>query len=84
MYTEKEAKNKICPTFAMTSLLSTSYLPNITSAVENAAKIMSRCIASDCMMWRWDTIKCEKGCSCRDKQDCIKESKGRCGLAGER
>jgi len=62
---EATARNKWCPMVRHTTLNIAGSLFYTTNG--QAARGFQTCIASDCMMWVWDTDE---------------ESKGHCGLAG--
>ena len=73
MHTEKAAKQKCCPVYEISKLLGLNgmiqYQMKGVDVQEHLKEMQKtgRCIASDCMMWRWD----------------YREPKtGYCGLAG--
>ena len=65
--TEEQAKKKWCPMVRETTEQMGSYNRFKGLPITN-----SLCLASNCMMWRWDWIG----------QDKYSEKEGNCGLAG--
>ena len=86
--TENEARMKWCPMARQALPYRTDYygIDNSSSPVGNKLHTGqipegSRCIASDCMMWRWERDKYAEGYELKpDHED---YSKGYCGLGGE-
>ena len=80
--TEQEAKTKWCPMVRVTMTPQDSTWQN--QAMTNRMAFVkhglteSRCIASDCMMWRWG----QKGAFVNGKYDDNYPVKGYCGLGG--
>ena len=71
MYTEEEAKTKWCPMVRIFSGTS-NYVAACNKNMLDRDKDKDRCIASNCMMWRWiPTIYAPETKS------------GYCGLAGK-
>ena len=72
--TEKEAKEKWCPMVRIT------VLPDTRAGMSNRGetkKGSAACIASNCMMWRW-----ERGTPADPEAQKHYNIKGYCGLAG--
>jgi hypothetical protein len=79
MYTEKEAKEKCCPVYEISKLLGLNGIIQFQMKGNDVEKHLVKmretggCLASDCMMWRWDDGQRSRGGS---------DSKGFCGIAG--
>ena len=65
--TEEEAKTKWCPMARQMF----NYGGTFNREVDGAAPTDCRCLASGCMMWRWDGWASDR-----------RPTDGRCGLAG--
>ncbi len=76
MYTEEEAKTKWCPMVRMARVVAEDGggVPKVAATSNRGAF----CIASDCMMWRWDN---GSGYEHADGSKTDPE-RGYCGLAG--
>lgn len=92
MLTEQEAKEKWCPQVRRSSVLAETHMgaPTVATAVNVGTVKKNRCIASECMMWRWSAkSRCtnEKDlsyCCVAVYEDLPREQwTGYCGLAGK-
>jgi hypothetical protein len=62
--TEKSARTKWCPmtrTGPTASNREKVHKPDYSGAHQHTIYNETRCIASDCMMWRWSTYQKEEG-----------------------
>lgn len=79
MHTEEEARRKECPMTTIGAVVSVAVLRNITDEVEEQAKRLTFCGASDCMMWRWDN---DDFGICKQTGEGV-PFQGYCGLGGK-
>jgi hypothetical protein len=73
--TEDEAKTKWCPFYRL--IPETEFdegLDNRLIGLKEENLLSSRCLASECMAWRWDTLIADQGSTL---------THGGCGLAGK-
>lgn len=68
---EEEAKKKWCPMVRFTLAPQNSILDVIGNRSAITPKYTTNCIASECMMWRWQSLPVSKPID------------GYCGLAGK-
>ena len=69
--TEKEAKTKWCPMIRKYGI------------IEREGKWIKECIASECMMWRWETeIHIDRSGAHPAQQFVTSTDRGYCGLGG--
>lgn len=73
--TEQEAKTKWCPNVRVL-LLGNSFVANRLGCTRDEAY---KCIASECMMWRWSSV----GAFVNGKYDDNYPAEGYCGLGGK-
>ena len=83
MHTEDQAKKLWCPMVRMGDSDDSSPSNSVCCVVKglNRNPEWSRCIASDCAMWRWDREYNTKLCE-MDQEKLVSMTKGYCGLAG--
>lgn len=74
--TEKEAKSKWCP---MTRFHVVENSPPIVYSNRDEDNLSARCIASDCMMWRWHI----RGANVDGVYNDDYPVEGHCGLGGK-
>lgn len=78
--TEKEAKTKWCPMTRITPDAMGGFINN-----KNYNGVITYCIASDCMMWRWihfENISDQQFYDIVKGKDGAMEKQGYCGLGG--
>lgn len=86
--TEKEASEKWCPMvrFIMTPQDNTWQNQAMTNRMEFVKQGLNetRCIGSDCMMWRWDVVGFRYGTGSEQERVGVKSNEhGYCGLGGK-
>lgn len=81
MLAEEQAREKWCPMarYADMSVGAANRWPQETPTPHALNPVPCRCIASDCMMWRWELVRAGQSFVDGSKRG----QRGWCGLAGK-